>query len=91
MAGGFPARPRLLGTLEDNDITANRLSGVEIKTGGNPTLRGNRINRNDYRAVDAHDGGRGVIEDNDLTGNKRGAWDIAKDSEATVKRSDNPE
>jgi parallel beta-helix repeat protein len=62
---------------------------VEIKTGGNPTLRGNRINRNDYRAVYAHDGGRGVIEDNDLTGNKRGAWDIAKDSEATVKRSGN--
>jgi hypothetical protein len=46
---------------------------VEIKTGGNPTLRRNRrnrINRNNYEAVWVHEGGRGVIEDNDLTGNK---------------------
>lgn len=57
---------------------------MEIKTGGNPTLRRNRVNRNGYTAVRIYDGGRGVMEDNDLTGNERGAWDIAKDCKASV-------
>ena len=32
-----------LGTLEDNDITGNILSGVQIETRGNPALRRNRF------------------------------------------------
>jgi parallel beta-helix repeat protein len=80
-----------LGILEDNDITANAFTGVEILTGGNPTLRRNRINRNEYQAVRVHEGGKGVIEDNDLTGNKRGAWNIAADSEGNVTRARNRE
>jgi parallel beta-helix repeat protein len=75
-----------LGTLEDNDITGNARSGVEV-TGGNPTVRGNRINRNGYTAVYVHDGGQSVVEDNDLTGNKQGAWDIAADCKANVTRA----
>jgi parallel beta-helix repeat protein len=55
-----------LDTLEDNDITGNAYSGVEITTDSNPTLRANRINRNAYQAVWIHHGGRAVIEDNDL-------------------------
>ena len=80
-----------LGRLEDNDITGNAYVGVEIKTGGNPTLRHNRINRNVYEAVWIYDGGRGVLEDNDLTGNTRGAWDIADDCMANVTRARNKE
>jgi parallel beta-helix repeat protein len=80
-----------LGTLEDNDITANAHAGVTIKTGGNPTLRRNRINRNGYEAVWIYQGGKGVVEDNDLTGNKRGAWDIAPDSQGSVTRARNRE
>jgi parallel beta-helix repeat protein len=64
---------------------------VHIRTGGSPTLRRNRINRNDYEAVWVYEGGRGMIEDNDLTGNKRGPWDIAEDSKANVQRSGNRE
>jgi F-box protein 11 len=80
-----------LGTLEDNDITANGSVGVEIRAGAKPTLRNNRINGNTYHGVWIHDSGGGVIEDNNLTGNKRGPWHIAKDSEATVRRSGNRE
>jgi F-box protein 11 len=65
--------------------------GVEIKTGGNPTLRGNRVNRNKYQAVWIHDGGRGVVEDNDLTDNAKGAWLIAADCKANVTRARNKE
>jgi parallel beta-helix repeat protein len=80
-----------LGTLEDNDITGDATAGVTITTGGNPTLRRNRISRSAYKAVYIHDGGRGVLEDNDLTGNLIGAWDVAEDCKANVKRARNKE
>jgi F-box protein 11 len=64
---------------------------VEIKTGGNPTLRANRISGNGYEAVWVYDGGRGVVEDNDLTGNARGAWDIAEGCKDKVTRARNKE
>ncbi|SRR5712691_4592355 len=80
-----------LGTLEDNDITGNANAGVEIREGGSPALRANRINRNGYQAVWIHDGGLGVIEDNDLSGNANGAWHIAEDCRANVTRARNKE
>lgn len=80
-----------LGTLEDNDIFGNTYAGVEVKEGGNPTLRNNRINKNDYEGIWIYEGGRGTFEGNDLRGNKMGAWDIAADCEANVKRSNNQE
>jgi F-box protein 11 len=79
------------GTLEDNDIFSNTHAGVAVRNGGSPTLRRNRINKNGYEAAWVSDAGGGIIEDNDLRGNKRGAWDIAAESEANVKRSGNVE
>ena len=79
------------GTLEDNDIFANALTGVEIRKGGNPTLRRNRITKNGYVAIWVDDGGAGTFEDNDLRENPSGAWQIAADSEANVKRARNLE
>jgi parallel beta-helix repeat protein len=82
---------RGLGVLEDNDITANTGVGVEIETGGNPTLRRNRINRNGYQAVWIHRNGNGVVEDNDLTGNKQGALIISLNPRGKVTRARNRE
>ena len=80
------------GTLEDNDILGNALSGVEIREGANPTLRGNRINKNGYEAIWIHKGWRGgVFEDNDLRDNAKGAWDISAASKANVKATRNLE
>jgi parallel beta-helix repeat protein len=42
---------KLQGTLEDNEIFANAFRSVEINTGGNPTLRKNRISKNEYEAI----------------------------------------
>jgi parallel beta-helix repeat protein len=56
-----------LGTLEDNDIAGNALSGVEI-SGGNPTLRRNQIHDN-HTGVLVSDNGLGTLEDNDIAGN----------------------
>jgi F-box protein 11 len=64
---------------------------VRIKTGGNLTLRRNRINKNGYEAVWVNEGGGGTIEDNDLRDNSRGAWDVSADSEPKLKRARNQE
>lgn len=79
------------GILERNEIFENAYSGVEIRTGGNPMVRRNRINRNNNKAVWIHSEGGGVIEDNDLRDNRKGAWDISKDSEPNVIRAHNLE
>lgn len=56
------------GTFEDNDISDNTLSGVEIKN-ANVTLRRNRIHNNKQTGVYVNNGGAGRIEDNDIFGN----------------------
>jgi parallel beta-helix repeat protein len=80
-----------LGMLEDNDIFGNANTGVVVREGGNSTLRNNRINKNAYTALWIYKGGGGTFEGNDLRDNTRGAWDIAADCEANVKRSNNQE
>ena len=67
------------GTFEDNDITDNRYSGVEVRTGGDPTIRHNRITNNDNPGVYVNENGRGTFEDNDITDNAKaeqgpGVW-----------------
>jgi F-box protein 11 len=64
---------------------------VIIETGGDLTVRGNRINRNGDVAVYVHEGGRGVVQDNDLTGNSRGTWDIEEDCKTNMTRTRNKE
>ncbi len=78
------------GVVEDNDIFGNTYAGVEIESGGSPTLHRNRINRNGH-AVGVHEGGSGTVEDNDLRDNKRGAWDVSSDSEPKLTRVRNLE
>lgn len=80
-----------LGTVEDNDILNNGEAGVEVRERGNPTVRNNRINKNSYQAIWVFKGGGGTFEGNDLRDNANGAWLIAEDCEANVKRSNNQE
>lgn len=83
-----------LGTLEDNDIFANALAGVDI-TRGHPTLRRNRITKNGDVGVKVWSRrspvGGGIFEDNDLCGNVKGAWYIAPVCERQVQRRGNKE
>jgi parallel beta-helix repeat protein len=73
-----------LGTLEDNDITANGFCGVMIMAASRPTVRSNRINRNALYAVWVVGTGGGVIEDNDLSDNEQGSLNIDEDAEPKV-------
>jgi F-box protein 11 len=90
-ASGVSVYDSGLGVLEDNEIDGNASTGVSIFDGGNPTLRRNRVNGNRFQGVRIYDGGRGLLEDNDLTGNGLGAWDVADDCQANVKRARNAE
>jgi parallel beta-helix repeat protein len=72
-----------LGTLEDNDITGNALSGVEI-SGGNPTLRRNQIHDN-HTGVLVSENGQGTLEDNDITGNALSGVTIRTGGNPTVR------
>jgi parallel beta-helix repeat protein len=79
------------GVLEDNDITGNGRVGVSVSARGSVTARGNRINRNTEAGVRVREGGRAVAEDNDLRDNLYGPWNIARGSEADVRRARNQE
>lgn len=80
-----------LGTFEDNEIYENATVGIEVASGGNPLIRRNRVSKHAHEAIWIRDGGKGTYEDNDLRGNAKGAWDIAPECEAGVKRSNNQE
>ena len=45
------------------------MAGVAINTGGNPTLRRNRIHDGKAGGVFVYENGQGVLEDNDVAGN----------------------
>lgn len=89
--GGVYVNDSGSGTLEDNSIFGNAFAGVTSRTGGRPTVRNNRINKNGYEAIWVYEGGGGTFEGNNLRDNTRGAWDIAADCVANVKRSNNQE
>ena len=76
-----------LGTLEDNEITANTLSGVEIKTGGNPTLCRNNIHDGKQVGVFVQENGLGTLEDNEITANTLSGVEIKTGGNPTLWRN----
>ena len=77
------------GVLEDNEISDNFTTGIEVIEGARPVVRGNRIRRNGRQAILVNDGCGGTFEGNDLTGNAGGPWAIHVDRVPDVERRDN--
>jgi F-box protein 11 len=77
------------GVLEDNEISDNFTTGIEVIEGARPVVRGNRIRRNGRQAILVNDGGGGTFEGNDLTGNAGGPWAIHVDCVPDVECRDN--
>ncbi|WP_322756165.1 right-handed parallel beta-helix repeat-containing protein, partial [Frankia sp. Cas3] len=65
------------GVFEDNEITGNTRDNVAVGSGGNPTVRGNRITNSQSGGVYIHDNGAGVFEGNIVNGNRRCDWDVS--------------
>jgi parallel beta-helix repeat protein len=57
------------GLIEDCDIYGNELAGIEIKIGGNPTIRACKIHDGKVSGIHVHENGQGLIEDCDIYGN----------------------
>jgi parallel beta-helix repeat protein len=74
-----------LGTLEDNDIAVNGYSGIEIHSGGNPTVRRNRIHDNKHNGCLVHTDGLGILEDNDIAANGYAGVEIRNGGNPTVR------
>jgi F-box protein 11 len=47
-----------------------------VESGGNPTVRGNRITGSQQNGVYVYNKGAGVFEDNIVTGNRKGDWNV---------------
>ena len=75
------------GTLEDNEIFGNGLSGVEIRTRGNPTLRRNRIHDGKSAGVLVYDNGQGTLEDNDILGSAFAGVEIRTGGNPILRRN----
>ena len=73
--------------LEDNDISDNALAGVEIKTGGDPTVRHNQIHDGEMHGVMVQTDGRGTLEDNDISGNALAGVAIKTSGDPTLRRN----
>ena len=54
------------GTLENCDIFANAVSGIEIKEEGNPTIRNCQIHYNRKCEIYVYNKGKGIIENCDI-------------------------
>lgn len=75
------------GKLEDNDIFNHLYSGVQIRTGSNPLIKGNKIWGGQNGGVLVYNGGLGVLEQNEIFDNAMaGVW-IKTDSNPTLKRN----
>ena len=59
----------------------------QIKTGGNPTLRRNRIHDGKQAGVLVHEKGRGTLEDNDIIGNALAGVAIRTGGNPTLRRN----
>ena len=86
-AGGVFFQDYGQGTLEDNDIFQNAYSGVEIRSGGNPTLRRNRIHDGKSAGVLVWDNGQGTLEDNDIFANAYSGVEIKTAGNPALRRN----
>ena len=69
------------------DIFANALSGVEIREGGNPTLRRNRIHDGKQTGVFVHENGQGTLEENEILANAHCGVAISEGGNPVLRRN----
>ena len=67
--GGILVKDEAEAVIEDCDVYANTMNGVEIWWGAHPTLRRCSIRDGESAGVSVHDNGRGILEDCEIRGN----------------------
>lgn len=72
------------GLLESNDI-AGGINAVDVKWGGNPTLRSNVIHNARDCGVNVDEGGEGLFENNQIVNNTKVGMRVGTDGKPTVR------
>ncbi|MCU0474762.1 MAG: right-handed parallel beta-helix repeat-containing protein [Anaerolineae bacterium] len=73
------------GVIEDCQIYGNALAGIQIRTGGNPTVRRCTLRDGKQTGVFVNDNGAGVIEDCQIYGNAYSGIEIKTGGNPTVR------
>jgi parallel beta-helix repeat protein len=76
-----------LGTLEDNDVSHNKVHGVVLREGAHPVLRKNHIHHNQRVGVHIEGGALGHLEDNDIFANGLEGITILDHSDPLLQRN----
>lgn len=74
------------GVIEDCDVYGNTNAALQIKTGGNPTVRRCTFRDGKQGGVYVYENGGGVIEDCEVYGNTNSGLQIATGGNPTVRR-----
>jgi len=73
--------------LEGNSIYHNRMDGISVKSGGDPTVSGNTVTDGRGKGVFVHDKGRGVFEGNDIVRNSGTGVTVASGGDPVLRRN----
>lgn len=73
-------------TLEDSDINGNKGCGVEIREGGDATLRKSRIHNQALHGIYIQRSGKVTVEDSDIYGNAGDGVTITENSRGSLVR-----
>lgn len=73
--------------IEDNDIFANTLFGIEIIEGSTPTVHNNQVHNNRAGGILIQDNGHGVIDGNNIFANRPSGIYISKAGNPTVRNN----
>jgi parallel beta-helix repeat protein len=74
------------GIVEDCDIFANTLTGVEIKEEANPTIRRCKIHDSKSAGIYVYAKGQGIVEDCDIFANTLAGVAIKEEANPTIRR-----
>jgi parallel beta-helix repeat protein len=74
------------GTVEDCEIFANALSGLEIKEGANPVIRRCKIHDAQQDGILVHKNAQGTVEDCEISHNALGGVEIRENANPVIRR-----
>jgi len=74
------------GVVEDCDIFANKLRGIEVRTGGKPLVRRCKMHHAQRAGIYVHDQGEGTFEDCDIFANEGAGVGVKTGGKPLVRR-----
>jgi parallel beta-helix repeat protein len=83
--GGVFITAAAKGVIENCEVFANKLAGVEVKKSAQPTLRGCKLHDNGGPGLLVLDLGQGTLERCELTGNRQSGAEVRRGGSPTLR------